>query len=608
MSKLFTCGLLLFSLFLLALALSPIRPSQAENLPPPRTPTATPSATTTAPPATSATIGEGRDFASLVLHDPWDMNEYSDVSMYINRSGQLNSLQNMTIQNGVFSASGTDSDPWFHVLFPGYETAMLIDKVGAQYPISTANYDCLYVAANISHATIGQIYWFPDETLANFGWVNFTTYANSWRLYPIDLNAGSGGSPWGSRALWQGLRVDPSLNAGVNFAVDWVRLTPCTPAPLALTGLGASQNYEFYITTASGDIYVAPFATNNAGSASVDLQGVPPGTYTWKAKQGNTVAFSGSVTINPTPVASFTRPSFTSGVDYASQAGNAWDFSDASDTPLLINFASATFANGTLDMSTNSGTIVADPDPQVVLNSPQAVTESLTPYRYLSVRMYTAGAAQNVPYGMIARWVWQRNSSSNNACYLVTHDIPFDIGWQTITIDLYHAFNGTPEQMGGDCGGVSTVWQTNTQAIQRFRFDPNENILGYPMVQKLDWIRLTKVDEVKQGQPFPIQITLNMAAGLVPVKQYYYTTNPTGAPTQNVAQAYNPTPVNGAHKNFLPLVRSSATASGTQATFMWNTAGVAPNTYYICAHVEDTAATNAAASTYCSPAPVNVVP
>ena len=52
-------------------------------------------------------IREGRDYASLILKDPWDMGEYSDVSQYINGDGQFNLVQNIEIQDSVFSAQST---------------------------------------------------------------------------------------------------------------------------------------------------------------------------------------------------------------------------------------------------------------------------------------------------------------------------------------------------------------------------------------------------------------------------------------------------------------------------------------------------------------------
>lgn len=53
-------------------------------------------------------VPEGRDFASIVLNDPWDMAQYSDVSQSINSDGQFNYITNINLSNGIFSATAVD--------------------------------------------------------------------------------------------------------------------------------------------------------------------------------------------------------------------------------------------------------------------------------------------------------------------------------------------------------------------------------------------------------------------------------------------------------------------------------------------------------------------
>ena len=68
------------------------------------------------------------------------------------------------------------------------------------------------------------------------------------------------------------------------------------------------------------------------------------------------------------------------------------------------------------------------------------------------------------------------------------------------------------------------------------RFDPNENILGYPLNQTIDWIKLYKEDRSPQGTNFPIRIFLNKSPSEVQLS-YFYTTDPKNYPTQRMAQA-----------------------------------------------------------------------
>ena len=115
----------------------------------------------------TVTVAEGADFATLVLRDPWEMSQYSDVSQYLNESGQRNILQNIQVQNGVFSAGATSqADAAFFPLFPGYASTMLVGRNGTQYPITAATYRCLYLAMKVdSTFVVGNpdqfvVYWF----------------------------------------------------------------------------------------------------------------------------------------------------------------------------------------------------------------------------------------------------------------------------------------------------------------------------------------------------------------------------------------------------------------------------------------------------------------
>lgn len=78
--------------------------------------------------ADATTLPEGNDFATHVLRQPWDMSQFSEVSQYLNQSGQANLVQNINLSSdGVFSGESTSAkDAQFFVLWPGYQTAMLI--------------------------------------------------------------------------------------------------------------------------------------------------------------------------------------------------------------------------------------------------------------------------------------------------------------------------------------------------------------------------------------------------------------------------------------------------------------------------------------------------
>ena len=608
--------------------------------------------------APSAPQPEGADFATLVLRDPWDMSEFTDISQYLNESGQRNLVKNVVVANGLFTGTSvqdasTGNTAYFFPLFPGYEGGIHAGKVGSRYPIPKSTDKCLYISMQVDSGPANsfgpdqfRIFWYADERLNVRGgaWgqalgiplypevIGFNQPVHSWRLYRVDLSApptGSYGTAWDNMPSVEGLRIDPTINANIDFAVDWVRLTDCSAVNVGLTWTGGTSNDTAIWLRPVGtnrDIRVASGITGTSGSYNLDIQGITPGSYyvglgmeTTCCSQMNT---SQPLVINQTPIVSFVRPSFFSGPDYASQAGNSWNFSDSTDVTGLLNFKSASFQNGELNMVTASGPKPAGVDAQISLNSPSPANPGT--YRYLTFRMSTQNGLapwQNIVDGMIARWIWSVQGASGlpgYRCTLVGQDIPYDVGYQTYTIDLYNTFDGQAKETQGECTGLPTTWQASGPVL-KMRFDPNENIscnpqFGIPFVistcgdyvQKLDWIRLTAVDQVTQGIRFPVQITLNHSPGTVSLTFFYTTT--LANPTQFPAQIYTPPPPAGTIKLFLPMLLKNYqptydTFPETNGTYLWETTNVPLGTYYICVRANDGYNT----ATYCSEAPVKVV-
>ena len=593
----------------LVLAAGPL-PLKAAGVP------AAPQATTLAP--------ESNDFATRVLGDPWDMSQFSDISAYLNDSGQRANLQNIQVANGVFSANATSTgDPNFTLLFPGYQNAIKVDKDGALHPIDSARYHCLYLAMYVQTSGFNQaqVFWFGDDRL-NGGsqWgasAGISLANNAWLLYKVDLatKGVATGTGWTGRSTWQGLRIDPTNQANVNFQVDWARLTDCAADNVTVNwSSGNVSSLRLRPAGTTRDILVKTGLSGN--STTLDVQGIQPGTYSVRLynSSGQYVQdASNQLVINQAPIASFVRPSFTSGQDFAAHSGNPWDFADGADIQSTVGMQTS-LHDSLLDMTTPSGT----GDPQIVLHAAQ--TASGATYRYLSFRYYTEWTSPwpNVPDGMIARWIWgiQGASGPLNRCFLVSHDIPFNVGWHIYNIDLWNGYNGAPLETAGDCPGNPPSW-SNTPPVLIFRFDPNENVTaaldpitnGGPFHQCLDWIRLTAMDHVARGIPYELQLHLNRPAGEVTSVQYYYTTN-RASPTQSPAQHYAQRAISGPFHFYLPLVatHSGGPASGdtlpsADLKYLWDTSPVSPNTYYLCAVV--TISPNTA--TYCSDAPIQVL-
>ena len=565
-------------------------------------------------------VPEGRDYATQVLHDPWDMEQFSDISQYLNNSGQAANIQNISVANGLFSAQAI-SDAQFSILFPGYRTTtgtgIPVGKLGIIYPIATATYNCLYIAmqVNTSGYDVGQIFWFKDDKLNGTGgvWGGSSGFlvTNQWQLYKINLASFAmidGNTEWHDQPSWQGLRIDPTIQAGVNFNVDWVRLTDCNPITKSID----------YTAGSDVSVYIKPYGTSReiqvvAGTSErpyrLDVQGIDPGDYTYIVKRGGSQIATGDFTVNHAPLVTIDKPSMTSGEDYATAAGNAWDMSDpidATETPyencLIESWGSGLLAFDTPDVSVQSGNCKGGGynDPILYLNTPTDFDP--TQYRYLSYRIYNGGQIQNVPDGYIARWGWTYGAAEN-ACEAVAGGIPFDVGWNTYSFDLSGSYNGisngTINEKVGTCpAGID--WST-TGPIQRVRFDPNENQIGSTLHQELDWIKLTKMDSVQSGTDFRILISFGELLQGSQLSFYY--TSDLANPTQHaVIQSSSITPSTGPYSSYFPYI---TTGSGeSDYTTKWVTNGIGSGNYYICVVATDGFNT----TTTCSDAPVNIHP
>lgn len=594
------------------------------------------------------TVAESIDFATRVLGDPWNMSEFTDVSQYLNESGQRHILTDIQVEDGIFSATSvgdaSSGNAYFFTLFPGYETAIHVGKVGSRFPIDSTTYQCLYIAMKVNSGPANQfgpdqfrVFWFHDDRLntggAPYGFTNgIALYPEAgadqpthiWKLYKVDLrspSSGTNGTDWTAQSQWQGLRIDPTINADIPFAVDWVRLTACDANTQPITWTPDDSINSLWVRPVGTTRYirVATDVDGYAGSYSLDIQGLAPGEYYIGLGTTTSCCIDESktpLTINQSPIADFARPSFTSGAEYATKAGTPWDFDDTGDVTQILN-TSSSFDNSTLNLVTESGPLPAGVDAQVHLNTP--VPADTQAYRYLTFRMQTEWIVpwQNVPDGMIVRWIWSVQGSDNvpaHRCHLVSHDIPFDTGWQTYTVDLADEFAGQAEENNGKCDGIANHWNALDRPVLETRFDPNENITvaadnvsgGGPFYQKLDWIKLTKVDSVVKGSTFPIQVVFNKPEDEL-FLQFYYTTNPNTDPTQHraeeVASETTPPDDPGPYDVFLPLVTNSFSSTFEGVVFDWDTSSVATGQYYICVVAND----GYNSITFCSEAPVQVL-
>jgi hypothetical protein len=574
-------------------------------------------------------IPESRDYATLVLRDAWDLDQPGDVSQYMNESGQRYIVSNLRYEGGVLKGTSVSdatrpNNGYFFPLYMGYATAIKTGKVGENYPISSSTYSCLYVAMKVDSPAAGSIgpdawrvFWFGDDSMVTLG----VTHAMSlypeagsskpnptWKLYQVNLANPPGyfEASWNSRSSWLGLRIDPTIYANVPYEVDWIRLTDCSSQNAQITFTPNSNISSLWVRPQGANRYiqVAANVKGSSGAYSLDTQGLNPGKYDVALGSGSSCCAYQSqnpLIINQSAIGNFDKPSFTSGEDYATSAGDAWDFLNPEDVIKIQNIASYSFSNGTLDMVTNPGPLPGGQDARIDLNTPREFYGR--DYRYLTFEMKTEWHRnwQNVPAGMMARWIWTVRNNDGSTCTLVSQDIPYDIDWNTLTIDLHHSFAGSVEARVGSCSGVANHWKDITQPVVRVRFDPNENVTtsstwnplseGSPFYQQLKAIHLTRVDDVVRGDTYPIQLRLNKSMESLRSVTYYYTTT-LADPRQNLAQS--PAAVVTAPRqssftvtNTLHLPMMIYRYATYQSSFDWYTGAVSPGEYYICAEIDD---------------------
>jgi len=605
-------------------------------------------------------VPESDDFATKILGDPWDMNEYSDISQYLNESGQRNVVVNPSVSDGVFSGKSAGDvlgnpngaqNGWFFTLFPGYQTTIHTGKVGSKTPIDSSFYKCLYIAMYVESPAANslgpdqfRVFWFGDDRLNTGGApYGFTTGiqlypeygANQpvpiWKLYKVDLSntplpvGVSGILPWNGQRYWQGLRIDPTINANVTFKVDWVRLTTCSPQTIPIQFSPDSRINSVWLRHQGSSYYirVASDVDGSTGSYLLDVQGIAPGSYT--VALGNKFRWdfaesSDSITINQTPIVKFENPSYYVGDDYATLTGNPWDMSSSSD---YYNVQCTTYGqgDGILWLNTKPGSqqstqckgpVTKEADPKIYLNVPQPINPN--EYRYLTIRFRDTNPWQFVAKGTIMRLVWSVQGDSGRPgyeCNLVSQDIPYDVGWNIYTIDLWDSFAGSAETWQGECSSLPKNWRQSS-SILKLRLDPNENITDHDFYQEIDWIKLTKTITIPRGDLYRIQLKPILSTDDVKNINIYYTSDPYNSPTQALAELTNykaQSTSNGPYFVYLPMILKGGGGEYINPDpniieYLWDTTDIQPGQYYLCAQAND--GINQAIN--CSDVPITILP
>ncbi len=577
------------------------------------------------------TVGEGFDFATRVLSDPWDMAQFTDISQWLNNAATY--LLNPQVANGVFSATTASSYSEFYPLFPGYIYGMNTGKIGAMFPIASSQFKC-YSTAMYASWDSGTNYflveWMADRDLTRWTraddlWgVAYPYYLTNgtWKLYHGNISTPPQliNKPWNYLSTWQALRIVPATVANTAFQIDWIRLTDCNPVWVTFNGLPAGT-YNLWIGHGSPERQILAaenFSPAANGTYAWDAQGVEAGVYTYYVKTTTgTVVQQGTLNVEGTPIVGYNRPAPFTGIEYGTSNGNAWDIEPSDVTYIAcVNYA---FTNGMLYLDTLPPTQLPEgcvgpganeSDPHVFLNTPDH--GNLSAYRYLSFNMSQNGTISYPDKGMIVRLFWQLDRTGLTDCWYTSHAIPLEVGRYTYTVDMYDPRNGTPEaRTPSDCPLVTWANQASVGPLVQFRVDPNENVLNWTLHQEIDWIRLTKVETISQGHPAEIRLLLKTPVAELTSLDVYYTTD-RSLPSQHPAARYTPPTISGPFIQFLPMALRLPLTKFTDpfidslsadVIYWWDTSGVSPGTYYICAVASDGYTTAA----YCSQAPFQII-
>ncbi len=191
-----------------------------------------------------------RDYASLVLENPWDMSDAADVNF-------TSGFSSSSVSGGVFSGTTNSNDPYFQLNVP----------LSGPDLIETSIFRSISFQLTLSSAQSIQVFWQNEAgTVFQTGFIAATAGSNT---YTVDLGAQGG---WTGRA--RVIRIDPATTSGVSVSVDWVSVNTgpgaLTAAPVTVTD---TSDGPLTINTppiatllqpdASGGLDYASFVRNN---------------------------------------------------------------------------------------------------------------------------------------------------------------------------------------------------------------------------------------------------------------------------------------------------------------------------------------------------------
>ena len=474
------------------------------------------------------------------------------------------------------------------------------------YPIDTSTYRWLSFRMYQPNGDL-RIRWDYSRYGASTGvWAETVkiTGVPGWHTYVIDLAniavqyTSGGATGWNGQV--PGLGIVSYASVGSLVKIDWVRLTADNPVDNSLdiswSGLDPlPTTLQFYLDTDTSDCNGPLISTQSFPPASGSFNwqqsadgvaspaNVAPGDYYVCAMADFSLAgySSGRLTVNQSPTFRFTCPSFTSGDDYATDAGNAWDMNDQEDIDHVVQ-GTGTVSGGILDVSIPSSAT----DTQVHLNVPTDIDSSQ--YYYLTYRLWYDYPYSFAAVGQNNRVFWGRAPLTEATSELL-YVYP---GWMTYTLDL----RSLPLHSGPN-------WLTKDWTI--FRIDPiGQNKTGQRVHVYIDGVLLTSDEEADSF--FEIAWNLDDPDTSVTTMTLYYDNNQSGWDGTNITTL---TLTDGEHAGrssasperaasiqatrdmtytlHLPLVMRNYITPCEGSCYTWQTGSLPSDAYYLYACVDD---------------------
>ena len=450
-------------------------------------------------------VAEGRDYAAWQLGNRWDMDcpDWNGISGFPGDpvwdgrfTCDLIVSRNRCVTDEAFSEgsyfamststcnNAANADPNLILVSPGPVAGVGLSN-GRKFPIETEVYRYLTVKIRTLNTASNQggMVFFQTSGDANdpFGRTGFKTIRpDGWQIVSFDL---LNDVPPASQLTWSGqeevigLRFDPVPNDGIDFEIDWVRLsadpavaeTPETGVTVEWEATGLPGGTLVTISAVDDDdveLVLAAGIPAEGGTASVDLARLIPGAYAIRVAADEVLGLSdGRFLVNSAPEFHLTEPDLKGDEsrDYALDVlGNAWGLMDSGDI-LIGNTAQTNLEN----IAFPGGELVADApdggvspgDPRMTFATPNAIDTSI--FRMLTYEYQLEILPDQI--GSVARIHWGTSTGVDPTPDTVTDDIRVRQGFNTYVL-------GDMKQVP-DRDAQTGVWNGDVTVL---RFDPHE--------------------------------------------------------------------------------------------------------------------------------------